>query len=263
MEDLNYYLKELRLLKDSPNLEQLLLKMENEESSNMTARAIVTEVLASIWQYRRDKKMITWTTTACFPKRFLQTPFHLQHANIPQKSAEEFLRCEWIGRSENILMCGPSGLGKTHFSVAIGQQAIAKGYRTRFVSASKLFKDLDKALDLALAMYERKLQSLDSVNLLIIDDMGNGSVPADSGAYFYEIMDRRHDKGLSTIITTNKAVSSWGTALGDSVSVRAALDRFLEFAYKVKFSGKSLRLENFNKRNRMNIQDSVEAITKD
>ena len=237
--------------------------MENEESSNMTARAIVTEVLASIWQYRRDKKMITWTTTACFPKRFLQTPFHLQHANIPQKSAEAFLRCEWIGRSENILMCWPSGLGKTHFSVAIGQQAIAKGYRTRFVSASKLFKDLDKTLDLALAMYERKLQSLDSVNLLIIDDMGNGSVPADSGAYFYEIMDRRHDKGLSTIITTNKAVSSWGTALGDSVSVRAALDRFLEFAYKVKFSGKSLRLGNFNKRNRMNIQDSVEAITKD
>ena len=93
--------------------------------------------------------------------------------------------------------------------------------------------------------------------------MGNGSVPADSGAYFYEIMDRRHNKGLSTIITTNKAVSSWGTALGDSVSVRAALDRFLEFAYIVKFSGKSLRLENFNKRNRMNIQDSVEAITKD
>ena len=263
MEELNYYLKELRLLKDSPNLEQLLLKMENEENSNMTARAIVTEVLASIWQYRQDKKMITWTTTACFPKRFLQTPFHLQHANIPQKSAEEFLRCEWIGRSENILMCGPSGLGKTHFPVAIGQQAIAKGYRTRFVSASKLFKDLDKALDLALAMYERKLQSLDSVNLLIIDDMGNGSVPADSGAYFYEIMDRRHNKGLSTIITTNKAVSSWGTALGDSVSVRAALDRFLEFAYKVKFSGKSLRLGNFNKRNRMNIQDSVEAITKD
>ena len=151
-------------------------------------------------------------------------------------------------------MCGPSGLGKTHFSVAIGQQAIAKGYRT---------KDLDKALDLALAMYERKLQSLDSVNLLIIDDMGNGSVPGESGAYFYEIMDRRHDKGLSTIITTNKAVSSWGTALGDSVSVRAALDRFLEFAYKLKFSGKSLRLETFNKRNKMNIQDSAEAITKD
>lgn len=56
MEELNYYLKELRLLKDSPNLEQLLLKMENEENSNMTARAIVTEVLASIRQYRQDKK---------------------------------------------------------------------------------------------------------------------------------------------------------------------------------------------------------------
>lgn len=75
--------------------------------------------------------MITWTTTVCFPKRFLQISFHLQQANIPQKSPEEFLRCDWIGRSENILMCGPSGLRKTHFSVAIGQQAVAKGYRTR------------------------------------------------------------------------------------------------------------------------------------
>lgn len=56
MEDLNYCLKELRLLKDSQNLEQLLLRMENEENSNMTVKAIVTEALASIWQYRRDKK---------------------------------------------------------------------------------------------------------------------------------------------------------------------------------------------------------------
>ena len=78
---------------------------------------------------------------------------------------------------------------KTHFSVAIGKQAITKGYRTRFVSASKLFMDLDKALELALAMYERKLQNLDCIDLLIIDDMGNGSVPRESGAYFYEIMD--------------------------------------------------------------------------
>ncbi len=56
MEGLNYYLTELRLLKDSPNLEQLLLKMENEERENMTVRTIVTEALASIWQYRQGKK---------------------------------------------------------------------------------------------------------------------------------------------------------------------------------------------------------------
>lgn len=160
-------------------------------------------------------------------------------------------------------MCGASGLGKTHFSVAIGQQAIAKGYRTRFVTASKLFKELGKAVQMALPIYERKLQSLDGVDLLIIDDMGNGSVPIDSGSYFYEIMDRRHDKGLSTIITTNKMVSSWGAALGDSTSVRAGLDRFLEFAYKLKFTGKSLRLESFNKRNKTNIQNCTDAITRD
>ena len=263
MQDLNFYLKDLRLLKDSPNIEQLLRELENKEDKQETVRSIVTEVLASIWQYRQDKKLVTWTTTACFPKRFLRLPFNIQQANIPHKSAEEFLRCEWISRSENILMCGASGLGKTHFSVAIGQQAIAKGYRTRFVTASKLFKELGKAVQMALPIYERKLQSLDGVDLLIIDDMGNGSVPIDSGSYFYEIMDRRHDKGLSTIITTNKMVSSWGAALGDSTSVRAGLDRFLEFAYKLKFTGKSLRLESFNKRNKTNIQNCTDAITRD
>lgn len=210
MQDLNFYLKELRLLKDSPNIEHLLRELENKEDKQETVRSIVTEVLASICQYRQNKKLVTWTTTACFPKRFLRLPFNIQQANIPHESAEEFLSCEWICRSENILMCGASGLGKTHFSVAIGQQAIAKGYRTRFVTASKLFKDLGNAQAMALAMYERKLQNLAGVDLLIIDDMGNGSVPNDSGAYFYELMDRRYDKGLSTIITTNKAVSSWG-----------------------------------------------------
>lgn len=69
-------------------------------------------------------------------------------------------------------------------------------------------------------------QCLDGVDLLILDDVGNGAVPPESGGFFYDIMNRRHEKGLSTIIATNKAVTSWGTALGDSTSVRAGLDRF-------------------------------------
>lgn len=263
MQDLNYYLKELRLLKDAPNVDALLLSLENEDHQVKSARAIVTQVLEAIWQFRMDKKMTTWTTTACFPKRFINAPFNAQLSNIPSKAAEEFLSCEWIGRSENILMCGPSGLGKTHLSVAIGQQAISKGYRTRFATASKLFGDLKKVMTMALPLYERKLQCLDDVDLLILDDVGNGAVPPESGGFFYDIMNRRHEKGLSTIITTNKVVTSWGTALGDSTSVRAGLDRFLEYAYQLKFSGKSVRLKRFNERNRTNIQDSAEAVVKE
>lgn len=262
MQDLTEYLKELHLMKDAPHLEQLLLRLENEKNDGMTVRGLLTEVLGSICQHRRDKRTLTWTTTACFPKRFT-TPFDMQLSNIPVKRVEELLVCDWIGRSENLLMCGPSGLGKTHLAVAIGKQAISKGYRTRFADVCQLFQGLSKAMLIALSVYEKKLQSLDTLDLLILDDMGNGTVPAEAGNFFYEIMNRRYDKGLSTIITTNKAVSSWGKALGDSTSVRAGLDRFLETAYKLKFAGKSLRLESFNRRNQLNIQDTEEAVSKE
>ena len=263
MHDLVFYLKELRLQKDSVNVEELLIDLQNEENEGLSPREIVTRILHSIWDCRQDKKLLTWTTTACFPKRFTSTPFNMQLLNIPRKTAEEFLGCDWIGRSENLLMCGPSGLGKTHLSVAIGQQAILKGYRTRFVDAPDFFQALHDAFTNGMPLYQRKLQSLDCVDLLIIDDMGNGTVPPESGSFFYEIMDRRYNKGLSTIITTNKTVASWSAALGDSTSVRAALDRFLESAYKLKFKGKSLRLARFNERNKTNFEDCADAVNKD
>lgn len=90
MEDLNYYLKELRLLKDSPNLEQLLLKMENEENSNRTVRAIVTEALASIWQYRRDKKRSHGQPRLAFQNVFFKHRFNYNKPIFLKRAQRNF-----------------------------------------------------------------------------------------------------------------------------------------------------------------------------
>ena len=259
-ENLDFYLKQLRLEKDAVNVNELLRELSDQPFEKNDPREIVCKVLANIYQCRQNKKVATWLTTAGFPRLFSGKEFDINKGNIPASQAERFLKCDWIDRGENLLIYGATGLGKTHFSVALGKQAIAMGYRTKFTSATKLFDTLESSLALSPRVFDRKLQHLDSQNLLIIDDMGNGTYPVESSNFLYMIMDRRHQRGLSTIITSNTQVADWGERLGKAGNLRAALDRFLEMAYKVPFEGDSLRIKAFIERNGITAQHDVSDV---
>ena len=260
-ESLDFYLNQLRLSKDADNVDSLLLKLSNDNDGKMDPRTAVCEVLAEIFKTRWAKKTTTWLTTAGFPKLLAGKTFNTKQGNLPIDQAESFLECDWIERHENMLISDPAGIGKTHFSVAIGKRAIAKGYRTKFSSATNLFKILSKAEETSPVLFEKKFQHLLAQDLLIIDDMGNGAYPPKAVEYLYMLMDMRSQRALSTIITTNSSIKDWSEKLGNPHNLRAGLDRFLEQAHWIKFQGKSLRLASFYKRNKIKGGQSFEEMS--
>lgn len=150
----------------------------------------------------------------------------------------EMSTCRFIAEKENWLVHGPTGVGKSHLATAIGREAIRKGYSVLNASTHKLLSDLFAAR--ADGSYQRKMNRLSSVGLLILDDFGLRPSTPQGGDDLYEIIHRRYERG-SILLTSNRDPSEWAELFGDSLLASAALDRLTHHARITAITGESYR----------------------
>jgi len=157
---------------------------------------------------------------------------------IPKRRILELSSTRFVAQASNILLIGPPGVGKTHLSTAIGMNAILQGYTVTYRSAFDLVDELAEAAQTE--QRRKRIQQLAQAQLLIVDEFGMRSLPANAAEDFLEIVHRRHGHG-ATIIATNRPVEDWGKILGDNAATSAILDRFLDQAEIIPIEGKSYR----------------------
>lgn len=150
----------------------------------------------------------------------------------------EISTCRFIAEKENWLLHGPTGVGKSHLATAVGREAIRKGYSVLNTSTHKLLSDLFAAR--ADGSYQRKMNRLSSVGLLILDDFGLRPTSPQGGDDLYEIIHRRYERG-SILLTSNRDPSEWAELFGDSLLASAALDRLTHHARITAITGESYR----------------------
>jgi DNA replication protein DnaC len=144
----------------------------------------------------------------------------------------------FIGKREDALFIGPAGTGKSHLAQAIGQAVIQQGYRVWYRETHVLLEELaDAVLDGTRKEY---MESLSSVPLLIIDDLGMRKLPLTAAEDLLEIVMRRYERA-STLLTSNRPVEDWGKLLGDAAAVGAMLDRLLHHGHVLKCGPRSWR----------------------
>jgi DNA replication protein DnaC len=144
----------------------------------------------------------------------------------------------FVGRREDALFLGPPGTGKSHLAQAIGQGAIQQGYRVLYRETHTLLDELAEAtLD---GTRKECMEFLETVPLLIIDDLGMRKLPLTAAEELLEIIMRRYERA-STLLTSNRPVEDWGKLLGDSAAVSAMLDRLLHHGHVLKCGPRSWR----------------------
>ena len=148
--------------------------------------------------------------------------------------------------SDDILLIGPPGVGKSHIAQAIGYELIKQGKVVLYRSIFDILDDLkEDGMD---AAHDRTMKRYTKCDLLIIDDMGIKQLPPKSGEYLFEIIMRRYEV-RSTLMTSNRPLEEWGKLIGDVPAATAILDRFLHHAKVIKIKGNSYRLKDLARQN--------------
>ena len=148
----------------------------------------------------------------------------------------ELATSQFIDRREDALFLGPPGTGKSHLAQAIGLAAIRQGHRVLYRETHVLLEELaDSTID---GSRKEKIIELQTVPLLIIDDLGMRKLPATAAEDLLEIVMRRHERA-STLMTSNRPVEDWGKLLGDTPAVAAMLDRLLEHGHVLRCGPRS------------------------
>lgn len=146
--------------------------------------------------------------------------------------------CDWIKDHNDLIITGPTGVGKTYLACAFANKACREGFNTLYVRVSKLFEDLSLAK--GDGRYLKLLTSFAKADLLVLDDYGLEQLGREQRHDLLEILEDRH--GLkSTLVTSQLPVDHWHEQIGDPTLADAILDRLVHCAHKVKLKGESMR----------------------
>lgn len=146
--------------------------------------------------------------------------------------------CRWVADSQNVVITGATGTGKTYLACALAHQACRKGYRAIYRRASRLADELTIAR--ADGSYPRVLARLARVEVLVIDDWGHAPMRDQERRDLVEVLDDRH--GLkSTVMTSQLPVAKWHDHIGDPTNADAICDRVLHNAHRIVLKGPSRR----------------------
>lgn len=156
--------------------------------------------------------------------------FRFNNTALPSQTIRDLASCHFVERNQNLIACGPPGIGKTHISNAIAHEVCRRGHDALFFKTHKLLEQLDDPLYPKRA--ERLWKRCFSAKLLILDDFGFRRYDSKECELLYTLSDERLGKA-ATIITSNRPVEDWYAVFPDPVIGGAVLDRFASGAIKL------------------------------
>jgi len=196
---------------------------------------------------RQSRSKTILTRMAAFPVIKTLEDFDYTFAvGIKKKVIESLKSLSFIERCENLILLGPSGVGKTHIALALGYLATQAGIKTRFILAVDLMVQLEAGLRQGKLNQVFK-QLVSGYKLLIIDEVGYLPFKQEQANLLFQIIAKRYEKG-SIILTSNLPFGQWHTTLAEDTALTAALlDRLLHHATVLNIQGESFRLKDKRK----------------
>lgn len=180
--------------------------------------------------------------TACFEDIDYRHPRGLDKSLMLSLGA-----CGWIKEHQNIIIIGPTGVGKSYLACALAHQACLQGYKARYYRVSRLFKELYVAQ--GDGTYLKLLTAISKANVLILDDWGLENLKDQQRNDLLEILEDRNGT-RSTLVTTQLPIEHWHEVIGNPTIADAILDRLVHNAYKIDLDGDSMRKKKSSARHK-------------
>lgn len=158
--------------------------------------------------------------------------------NLNRQQILELAACEYVRQKRNLLICGPTGVGKSHLAQALGQEAARQGFDVLFTGVQKMLQHLNGGR--ADGSWERRMLTYLRPDLLILDDFGLKAIQPPGPEDLYDVINERYERA-SILLTSNRAPNEWADLFLDPLLASAGLDRLLDRAEVVIIRGPSFR----------------------
>lgn len=158
--------------------------------------------------------------------------------NLSKEQINQLADCSYIDRSENILISGATGSGKSFLACALGHQACVMGYKTLYLNLNRFTERIMVAkLD---GSFVKLLNQLDKASILILDDFGLAPMDQNTRLALLQILEDRYNK-KSIIIASQLPINKWHEYIAEPTLADAIMDRLMANAHRLELKGESLR----------------------
>ena len=213
--------------------------LESGNAEKCTSDEFLSMLIDSEWDERYNRKLDRSVKNARF--RYKASVEQINFDSDRELNKNHVLRladCAFIGKKENVLITGSTGIGKSYIASAIGHQACSLGYKVMYEHTAKLFARLK--MGKADGTYLKEITKMEKQELLIIDDFGIQPLDQQSRNILMEIIEDRHGK-RSTLFTSQVPVNQWHEVIGEQTIADAILDRIIHDAHRLELKGESMR----------------------
>lgn len=212
---------------------------QTAKQETFTVDEIIAHLVDAEFDDKHNKKLARLIKQARFKQQasFEQINFHYPRG-IDKNNLLRLKNCDWIKKSRDLLITGPTGVGKSFIACALGFQACVNENRVMYITSNKLFDRLVYAK--ADGTYFKLTENIAKQDLLIIDDFGLKQIDNKQCTMMLDIIDDRHGR-KSTIITAQIPVKDWYDCFAEPTIADAILDRLTNGSYRIDLQGESMR----------------------
>jgi DNA replication protein DnaC len=235
-----------------PNLDQMLRKLTlghmaeilpaelaRARERNVTYEDFLGRLLTAQFNHRQETALAWRIRKAKLPELWSLDSFpYDRQPGLDPRRIRELETLDFISRAENIVLVGPTGVGKTGLACGLLLQALQQGHRALFIRAQDLFDDMYATVaDLST---RRFVTHLARIPVICIDELGYLNLKPEQTNIFFKLMEERYRR-FPTIITTNLDFVEWGGLLNNPALVDALLSRLRHHCHTIRIDGPSLR----------------------
>ena len=213
--------------------------IETGKLDNYSLDQLVSHLIESEWDDRQNRRIERAIKNARFRyKAQIENIVFSDQRELNRDQIHRLTEFKFIKKSENVLITGSTGVGKSYLATAIGHQACIEKYRVLYFNATKMFAKLKMAK--ADGSYLKEMSRIEKHPLIILDDFGLQVLDKQNRMALLEIIEDRHEKG-AIILTSQLPVNQWYEVIGEKTVADAIMDRLVHNAHRLELKGESMR----------------------
>jgi DNA replication protein DnaC len=232
-------LEKLQTMKLHGMADAFRAQLETTDTSQLSFEERFAMLVDQQWLWKENRALARRLRAAKLKERGVVEDIDYQHSRgLDRKLIRTLASSEWVRQHQNLLLIGPTGIGKTWLGCALAQKACRDGFTILHKRSAELFRDLAVAhVD---GSFGRQLTKLSRIDILVLDDFAMAPLKDGERRDFLELCDDRYQR-RSMILTSQLPLAHWHEQIGDPTLADSILDRLVHNAYRIELNGESMR----------------------